>query len=253
MANPDSGRAAYEEGHIPGALHADLDDDLAGKKTGHNGRHPLPAPHTFMAWLGKCGLKPDDHIVTYDDSGAHFAARLWWMLRWVGHESVSVLDGGYTAWVKAGLPVTSEKPLFRAMDYNATVNESLFVDISVIETNLDSRKLLVIDARGANRYAGREEPIDPVAGHIPHALNRPCTDNLTADMCFKSPEQLKNDFQSLLGSASPDQVIHQCGSGVTACHNLLAMEVAGLHGSRLYAGSWSEWCSDPHRPVATES
>lgn len=252
LAKPDEGKKRYDEGHIPGALHAHLDKDLAGEKTGSNGRHPLPEAEEFIAWLGQCGIRAEDRIIAYDDMGGTFAARLWWMLRWVGHESVAVLDGGYKAWQKAGHPVTQEQPQVAPTTYAASVNDKLHVDVRQLEANLDNQQYQIIDARSPERYAGKEEPIDPVAGHIPGAANRPNILNLNEQWAFKSAEQLREEFQALLGNTAAENIIHQCGSGITACHNLLSMEIAGLTGSRLYPGSWSEWCSDAKRPVATE-
>jgi len=251
LASPEAGRRAYDAGHIPGAMHAHLDRDLSSPPTGRNGRHPLPDPDAFLAWLGRCGVRPDDQVVAYDAGEGAFAARLWWLLRAVGHRAAAVLDGGYARWQALSLPVSAEAagPAEAPGAYAGSWTPPA-VDASIVQANLRGGDLLVLDARGANRYAGRDETIDPVGGHIPGARNRPYLDNLE-DGRFKSPGVLRREFEAVMSGFGPAAVVHQCGSGVTACHNVLAMEVAGLGGSRLYPGSWSEWCSDPARPVAT--
>ena len=188
----------------------------------------------------------------YDGSGGMYAGRLWWMLRWMGHYSVAVLDGGITKWEKEGRPLTAEVPHFAPATYKGAPR-TMHVDADFVKANLGKSEVTVIDARAAGRYAGIGEIIDPVGGHIPGALNRPFSENLAKDGTYKAPEVLAKEFAALLGNRSPKQIVHQCGSGVSACHNILAMEIAGLAGSRLYPGSWSEWCQDPARPVATGS
>lgn len=251
LADPDKGLRLYAQGHIPGALHVHLDHDLSGVKDGQNGRHPLPEKAAFVRWLGAQGVGADDHVIAYDDAGGPYAARLWWMLRWVGHRSVSLLDGGFPAWQAAGLPVETDAPQFEPTSYVAGEPLEALVDTAAVEANLASPAFTLVDARAAGRYAGEGETIDPVAGHIPGALNRPFAANLDADGRFKSAEALRGEFGAVLAGRRPDEIVHQCGSGVTACHNLFAMELAGLPGARLYPGSWSAWCSDPARPVAT--
>ena len=246
LAKPDLGEKQYREGHIPGALFAHLDRDLSGRKTGKNGRHPLPEPQDFEKWLEKTGLTPKDQAVCYDAGPGSMAARLWWMLRWIGHEKVAVLDGGFAKWTKEGRPVTIDVPLFTPLNYPIKARKDFAVDVATVAKNLD--KLFLLDARAPARYRGEQEPIDPVAGRIPGAANRFNMDNLSAQGTFKSAAELKKEFQSALGKRSPSEVIHYCGSGVAACHNLLAMEIAGLKGGKLYAGSWSEWSADPKRP-----
>lgn len=250
LMNPAIGRQQYAEGHIPGASFVNLDVALSGEKTGTNGRHPLPAPDEFMATLGAWGIRPGQQIVAYDASGGTYAARLWWMLRWMGHYSVAVLDGGFPNWVQDGRPVTAEVPHYAPTVYRGAPR-TMHVDVDFVLANLGKPEVTVIDARAAGRYAGVGEVIDPVGGHIPGALNRPHVENLAKDGRFKPPETLAREFAQLLGNRSPKQIVQQCGSGVSACHNILAMEIAGLSGSRLYPGSWSEWCADPKRPVAT--
>ncbi|MBV7487023.1 sulfurtransferase [Bordetella sp. BOR01] len=253
LADHAAGRRAYEQGHIPGARYLDHETELAAPRSGKNGRHPLPSRADLAALMAAHDVRPDTLVVAYDASGGMFAAHLWWMLRWLGHEQVAVLDGGWQGWTADGLPVSGEAVLATRANSAATpAGQALAdtVDAQAVLANLAQPAFTVLDARAANRYRGEVEPMDPVAGHIPGALNRPNGENLRADGRFKTPAQLRAEFASLLGERDPRTVVHQCGSGITACHNLLAMEIAGLAGSRLYPGSWSEWCSDPARPVA---
>ena len=246
LAKPDLGAEQYREAHIPGALFAGLDRDLSAPKTGKNGRHPLPDPKTFGEWLGRSGVAASDQVVCYDAANGAMAARLWWMLRWVGHDAVAVLDGGLAKWLAEGRPVTAELPSTAPASYPVRVRADMAVDVAAIAKTLRKRTLL--DARAPARYRGEQEPIDPVAGRIPGALNRFNMDNVRGDGRFKAPEELKREFQQVLGDRAPGDVVNYCGSGVAACHNLLAMELAGLRGAKLYAGSWSEWLADPSRP-----
>jgi len=246
LARPDFGEQQYREAHIPGAAFAHLDRDLSGPKTGRNGRHPLPDPGAFIDWLGKQGLKREDQIVCYDAGTGAMAARLWWMLRWVGHETAAVLDGGFAKWTKEGRPVTIDVPLFTPFNYPIKLRKDAAVDAHYVKRHL--HQALLLDARAPVRYRGEQEPIDPVAGRIPGAVNRFSNDNLTAEGTLKNREVLEKEFRALLGTRPPSEVVNYCGSGVAACHNLLAMEIAGLSGARLYAGSWSEWIADPKRP-----
>jgi thiosulfate/3-mercaptopyruvate sulfurtransferase len=233
------GERQYREAHIPGAVFASMERDLSGPKTGKNGRHPLPDPGTFTAWLGRQGLKKDDQVVCYDAANGSMAARLWWMLRWIGHKNVAVLDGGIAKWLKEGRPVDAVVPESRPTAYPVTKPSGTVKPEEVLKSPL------LVDARAPARWRGEQEPIDPVAGRIPGALNRFNMDNLNADGTFKAPSQLKAEFQKILQNRDS---VHYCGSGVAACHNLLAMEIAGLPGGRLYPGSWSEWIADPSRP-----
>jgi thiosulfate/3-mercaptopyruvate sulfurtransferase len=244
LAKPELGEQQYREGHIQGALFAHLERDLSGKKTGRNGRHPLPDPQDFEKWLEKTGLTPKDQVVCYDAGPGSMAARLWWMLRWIGHDKVAVLDGGLGKWTREGRPVSVDVPIFTPLNYPLKVRQALAVDVHGVEKS----KALLLDARAPARYRGEQEPIDPVAGRIPGARNRFNMDNVSAQGTFKPAEELKKDFESVLQGKSPSEVVHYCGSGVSACHNLLAMEVAGLKGGKLYAGSWSEWSADRARP-----
>jgi thiosulfate/3-mercaptopyruvate sulfurtransferase len=249
LADYEAGRRAYSKSHIPGARFLHLDEDLSGPKTGVNGRHPLPHPLTFTLRLGALGIDDSKQVVAYDASGGCYAARLWWMLRWVGHTAVAVLDGGWLAWVERGLPVTAEKPAIQPTAYTLHLCPELAVDADYVLAHANDSRIALVDARSPDRFRGENETLDPVAGHIPGAINRFFKSNLDAGGHFKAPEALRPEFDELLGARAPSDVVQQCGSGVTACHNLLAMEHAGLRGSRLYPGSWSEWVSDPSRPV----
>ena len=244
LARPELGGQQYKQGHIPGALFASLERDLSGRKTGSNGRHPLPDPQDFEKWLETTGLTPQDPAVCYDAGPGAMAARLWWMLRWIGHDNVAVLDGGFAKWVKEGRPVSLDVPHFTPLNYPIRPRPDFAADVRAVEKT----RSLLVDARAPVRYRGEQEPIDPVAGRIPGAKNRFSMDNVSADGTFKSAAALKDDFQKVLQGREPGDVIHYCGSGVAACHNLLAMEHAGLKGGKLYAGSWSEWIADPRRP-----
>lgn len=250
LADYSAGYRAYRSGHIPGARFLHLDVDLSGPKTGLNGRHPLPHPATFCLRLGALGIDNSKQVVAYDDSGGPFAARLWWMMRWLGHQNVAVLDGGWAAWSRAKLPYTVEQPQFPSAMFAGKPQPQLSIDSNQVLAQLKDAHSKIIDARAPDRFRGENETLDPVAGHIPGATNRFFKSNLGEDGCFKLQAVLRKEFEALV-NGTPQSVIHQCGSGVTACHNLLAMEVAGLSGSRLYPGSWSEWVSDRRRPVAT--
>ncbi|RQR66405.1 sulfurtransferase [Burkholderia sp. Bp9125] len=251
LADTGAGEAAYAAGHIPGAQYLHLDRDLSGRKTGTNGRHPLPSRDALVATLADRGLRQGQQAIAYDAQGGAYAARLWWLLRWLGHDSIAVLDGGLQAWEAAGQPLTIETRHPARGDFRAQAPLESTVDAQAVLANLTARTRTVIDARAADRYRGENEAIDPVGGHIPGALNRFFKDNLGADGRFKTGHELRETFSTLLAGTEPNRVILQCGSGVTACHNALAMEIAGLHGASLYPGSWSEWCADPSRPVAT--
>lgn len=249
LANPDLGAQQFATGHIPGAVHAHLDRVLSGPPNGHNGRHPLPDPDALCDWLGAQGVRNSDVVVACDASGGAYASRLWWLLRWLGHRDVAVLDGGLPAWQDSGGALVTDVLERTAARFERRSSLVDTVSTSDVLANLERPAFLVVDARGAGRYAGDGETLDPRAGHIPGALNRPFTDNLTASSRFHTVERLRADFDRVTGGRPPAQVVAQCGSGVTACHNLLAMELAGLSGARLYPGSWSEWCSDDARPI----
>ena len=251
LKNTGYGRDAYARGHIPGAVFLHLDDDLSGAKTGRNGRHPLPRIEDFARRMAACGVGADKQVVAYDNEGGIFAARLWWMLRcWLGHERTAVLDGGLAGWKRSGRALDTEVPVVAPAPFVARAQEAQ-VDAGDVLESLGSPAFLILDARSPERYRGENETLDPVGGRIPGAVNRFYFDNLDDAGCyFKPAAELRSEYDALLEGRSPQQVIQQCGSGVTACHNLLAMEIAGLGGSRLYAGSWSEWCADPARPIA---
>lgn len=250
LTNPDFGHAAYLRGHLPGAQFLHIDEDLSGPMSGTNGRHPLPRPEELAARLGRLGVANDMQIVAYDDAGGMFAARLWWLMRWLGHYRVAVLDGGLVGWCEAGQALTSAVPAFPTTTYEFSLKPAS-VDAAFVQDHLRDDRVTLIDARSPDRFRGENETLDPVGGHIPGARNRFFRDNLTARGNFKQASVLREEFGRLLEGQDPRRVVHQCGSGVTACHNLLAMELAGLSGSRLYPGSWSEWCADPRRPITT--
>ena len=250
LADVELGRQEYARAHIPGARFLHLDADLSGAKTGSNGRHPLPDPSAFCRRLASLGMSNDKQAVAYDASGGYYAARLWWMLRWVGHLRGAVLDGGWDAWVRAAKPVTDAPAAVGPGDFRAISSQGSTLQARDIEEAGDATQLRIVDARSPDRFRGENESLDPVGGHIPGALNRFFKHNLDADGRFKPAVTLEREFSELLGETPATKVIHQCGSGVTACHNLLAMEVAGMKGSKLYPGSWSEWCSDPRRAIA---
>ena len=251
LAEPDLGESEYLESHIPEAVYAHLDRDLAAPKTGTNGRHPLPSiaimQERFSAW----GIDAEVQVVAYDADAGQIAARLWWMLRYLGHDHVTVLEGGFKAWKEAGLPTRDRREERGARSFQAEPQESMRIDIAdLLELDTEKPRFL-IDARDPERYRGDSEPIDPVAGHVPGARNRPWQENLDPNGHFLPSETLTEHFAKVLRGSPPDAAVVYCGSGVTACHNLLAMEHAGIRGARLYPGSWSEWCADPSRPVET--
>jgi thiosulfate/3-mercaptopyruvate sulfurtransferase len=253
LMDPAAGPRAYAQAHIPGAVFMHVDEDLSAPKLGKppvNGRHPLPPREAFADKLAARGLRAGQQVVVYDRNGSMYCVRLWWMLRWLGHAAVAVLDGGLQAWQAAGHAVTTDVPQLTRGDFKAGASLVSFVPKQDVAANLRTRARLVIDARAPERYRGEAEPLDPVAGHIPGAVNRFFKDNLNADgFTFKPREQLRAEFAALLGKRAASDVIAQCGSGVTGCHHLLAMEHAGLHGALLYPGSWSEWCMDAALPV----
>ena len=266
LTDTQAGAAMYAESHLPGALYAHLDKHLSAAKdpatgkaapgtSASGGRHPLPTREAFAAWLGSVGFNNSMQAVVYDRQNANYCGRLWWMLKWVGHANVAVLDGGLQAWQAAGGAVESG-PQSPTHASNYALNPEL-IALATIETvasrlsnTTGDNAQTLIDARSAPRYRGEVEPLDPVAGHIPGALNRLFSENIGADGCFRPADQLRAEFLTLLGNRDPASVVHHCGSGVSALPNMIAMEVAGLHGSALFAGSWSEWCNDPTRPIA---
>ncbi len=252
LGNTEYGAHAYAKGHIPGALFMHCDRDLSGPLTGKNGRHPLPDIATFAKRMSECGITPDTQVVAYDNEASAFASRLWWMLRWLGHDKVALLDGGLPGWKRAKLPLEVEVRPVVPTQFVPRPCAEMLVDTAYVQQHFRAPDMLLLDGRSEERFAGQNETLDPVAGHIPGSINRfyyDCLDD--AAIYFKSADELRAEFVDLLGDRDPRTVVQVCGSGVTACVNLLGMEIAGLHGSKLYAGSWSEWCSDSSRPAAT--
>ncbi|MGZ5052834.1 MAG: sulfurtransferase [Methylobacter sp.] len=250
LADTEAGAKAYRHGHIPNARYAHLDKDLSSQITDFTGRHPLPNFSSLAKKLGDWGISNSSQVVVYDDAGGAFAGRLWWLLRSLGHDHVAVLDGGIKQWQKQGLPVTTALPAIKPVTFRPYLNDNAWLSAAQVQDGLAAKTVCLIDARTPERYRGEQEPIDPVAGHIPYALNRAFQLNLDRNGLFLAPEQLRQQFKQLIGSAEPKHIVHYCGSGVTACHNLLAMEHAGLTGSKLYAGSWSEWIKNKNRGLA---
>jgi thiosulfate/3-mercaptopyruvate sulfurtransferase len=251
LARPDWGRQEFAAAHIPGAVFAHLDHDLSGTVTPQSGRHPLPEPATLAAFLGAAGIDAHTHVVAYDQDRSMYAARLWWLLRWLGHERVSVLNGGLAAWRAAQLPLAATAAPRTAVRFIARPELVRSVTTAEVARELGAGGLLLLDARAPDRFAGQNETLDAVAGHVPGARNQPFAHNLTADGHLQPTAVLAQMWRTVLGATPAAQVVAMCGSGVTACHNLLALQLAGLPGARLYAGSFSEWIRDPSRKVAT--
>jgi thiosulfate/3-mercaptopyruvate sulfurtransferase len=252
LADPGAGEHAWLQGHIPGAVYAHLDRDLSDLTRHGEGRHPLPEAEAFCGALSRWGIESTDQVVAYDTAdGSLAAARLWWMLKLLGHEKVAVLDGGYTRWTTLGLPVESRVKRRAASRYAGSFDRGRIATAEDVLTRLDESPGWLIDARSPERFRGESEPFDKRAGHIPGAVNRPLGKNFASDGSLRRPADLATEFRSIIDGRAPDQVVLMCGSGVSACQNLLAMERAGLTGARIYAGSWSGWISDPERPIAT--
>jgi len=251
LTDPAAGRRAYDKGHIPGARYAHLEDDLSAPVGPGTGRHPLPAPDALSRRLGQWGVGDGTQVVVYDDIFGAIASRLWWLLRWLGHDAVAVLDGGLPAWLRTGHLLSTDAPRSAPATFVPRLRPDASLDSDAVAQGLARHEVLLIDARAEERFLGEVEPLDPVAGHVPGAVNWPYEDNLDLDGRFLPAGELRQHYAGLLGRLAPGQAVHMCGSGVTACHNLLAMERAGLGGSRLYGGSWSAWITDPKRPVAT--
>lgn len=252
LANTEYGAQAWAKAHIPGALFLHCDRDLSGPHNGKNGRHPLPDIGTFAKRMGECGITPETQVVAYDNEASAFAARLWWLLRWLGHDRVALLDGGLPGWKRAKQPLDTSVKAVTPWQFVPRQRPEMLVDTAYVAQHLRQPDMLLLDGRSEDRFAGQNERLDPVAGHIPGSLNRfyyDCLDD--AAIYFKTADELRAEFVDLLGDRDPRTVVHVCGSGVTACVNVLGMELAGMPGSKLYAGSWSEWCSDPARPAAT--
>ena len=252
LGSPDWGEDAWAAGHIRGAVYADLERDLSGPKTGKNGRHPLPDVAALARTFGRFGISGGSQVVAYDQDTGMFASRLWWLLRWLGHDEVAVLDGGFAKWGAEHRPFSVESDRPAATNFQPMVRPHMVATLSAVADRHADPNWRLIDARAPERYSGETEPLDKVAGHIPGATNYFFQGNLNENGTFRKPEQLRQQLQAALGSAQPDHAICYCGSGVTACHNLLALEHAGISGVRLYPGSWSEWSSDPARPTETK-
>ena len=249
LKDTSAGERAYQAGHIPGAVYADVDHDLSAEKTGTNGRHPLPDVQTFTATLNRLGIDGSTQVVVYDQDSGGFASRLWWMLRWLGHDEVALLNGGFAKWAAEGRPT---RPGVEARSRRVFIphpRSEMVVTAADVAHMIGRQDWHLIDARAPERFRGEVEPVDKVAGHIPGAVNVPFLENIDANGTFKSPSELAERFHEASGSTPTDHLVLYCGSGVTACQNLLAMEHAGLKGARLYPGSWSEWSSDPSRPM----
>ena len=250
LASPGWGEAEYAAAHIPGALYAHLDRDLSGPVTPSSGRHPLPEPHVFAQWLAAKGVHANSQVIAYDQGNGAYAARLWWLARWIGLHSIAVLDGGFAAWRAANQPLENTVRARAPGQLTPHIDARAWLTTEAVDELRQRPGNLLVDARGAERFAGRNETLDPVAGHVPGARNHPFLGNLGVDGKFLDPESMRQRWSVILGSLPPSALIAMCGSGVTACHNLLALEHAGLTGGRLYAGSWSEWIRDPRRPIA---
>jgi thiosulfate/3-mercaptopyruvate sulfurtransferase len=250
LSDPGTGWRAYEAGHIDRARYAHLNDDLSAPITPQSGRHPLPDPQRLAAKLGEWGIDNTKQVVAYDDSFGAMASRLWWLLRWLGHDAVALLDGGLPRWTREGRPVTKDLPVVTPALFTPQVRDHMWVDANTVARAVKQDDWLVMDARAEERFNGEIEMLDPVAGHIPGAINLPSEDNLHVSGRFSSAEELRELYEGLIEDVRLEQVIQMCGSGVTACHNILAMEHAGLPGAKLYAGSWSEWIREPARAIA---
>lgn len=251
LAQPDAGRQTYQHNHIPGALYAHLDADLSDPIiAGQTSRHPLPAIDKLTETLSAWGIDAQTQVVAYDDKGGAIAARLWWLLRWMGHEAVAVLDGGWPRWERDNRPMKSGIETRTARQFVARPQNSLLVEMHAVQANLNQAEFQLFDSRAAARYRGEQEPLDPIAGHIPGAVSCPFAENLSEDGTFLSPDQLRARFKQQFGETKATEAVFYCGSGVTAAHNLLAVAHAGLGSARLYAGSWSEWITQADAPVA---
>ena len=251
LTDPEAGRRAYRHGHIPGARYAHLDEDLSSPVTPASGRHPLPDPQLVAEKLGRWGVDGTKQVVVYDDSFGSMAVRMWWLLRWLGHDAVALLDGGLPGWMRQKLPVGADSPQIAPTRFIPRPQNAMWADVAEVEQARQDRNRLVIDARPEDRFSGEREPLDKVAGHIPGSVNWTFEENIDFDGTYLPAEELRAAYLALLRGTPPEKAIHSCGSGVTACHNILAMEIAGLPSGKLYPGSWSEWIADPSRPVAT--
>ena len=252
LSKPEAGREAYNAGHLFGARYAHLNDQLSSPVTATSGRHPLPDPERLAATFSAWGIGPGKQVVCYDDSFGAMASRLWWLLRWLGHDTVALLDGGLPRWQREGHPVTKDLPTIQPAAFVPSLHSDMLVDAAFVARAVQDDNWLVMDARAEERFNGEIEPMDPVAGHIPGAINLPFEDNLHVSGRFSTSTELRDLYAGQMRNVNPDHVVQMCGSGVTACHNILAMEHAGFAGAKLYVGSWSEWIRDPSRPVARD-
>ncbi|MEP7002266.1 MAG: sulfurtransferase [bacterium] len=244
------GQREYLAGHVPRAVYAHLDRELSGRKDGMNGRHPLPDPDALLRTIARLGISNDTQVVTYDQDSGMYASRLWWLLRWMGHDAVAVLDGGFAKWMADGMPTTSGAERNPLAEFSGMPRDDALVDADAVALLTSDAAWRLVDARAPERFRGEVEPLDKVAGHIPGAVNHFYKRNLDENGAWRKPEELRRMLDESIGGISPDHVVCYCGSGVTACHNMLALEHAGLRGAKLYVGSWSEWSADPRRPVA---
>ena len=249
LKDPQGGLKMYQEGHLPNAQFADMDTQLSSPMTDVSGRHPLPDIDAFVKQLGQWGVNNDTQVIAYDDISGAFAARMWWLLRFLGHEKVAVLDGGMQQWQKLGKQLTQDVPTITAQEFNAQPQIDWLVDIETVQSEIKNKNITLIDARAADRYTGKDQQTDPVPGHVPGARSLPFPGNLV-DGVFNTPETIRSRFEEVIGDQELDKVVNMCGSGVTACHNLLALAVAGYAPTKLFVGSWSQWIRDKSRPVA---
>ena len=251
LKDPNGGLKKFNEGHIPGAQFADMDKDLSSPMTKTSGRHPLPDPNTFIEKLRKWGVSNNSQIICYDDMSGAFAARMWWLCHWLGHIDVAVLDGGIEKWTANNLPLETNVQTKKTGNFVGEANDAMWVEIHFVQQQLEQGNICLLDARSAERFTAKDQKTDPVPGHIPSALNYPFAGNLNQQGVFRSEQELLQRFESIFANNHQDEIINMCGSGVTACHNALAMKIAGLSIPRLYVGSWSEWIKDQSRPIGT--
>ena len=251
LKDPQGGLKKYQEGHLPNAQFADMDTQLSSAMTEQSGRHPLPSAMDLIEQLQAWGISNDTQVIAYDDISGAFAARMWWMLRWMGHNKVAVLDGGMQKWQANGGELSTDIPSFTAGNFDAEIHDDWLVDIETVQAELANKNITLIDARAADRFTGKDQKTDPVPGHVPGANSLPFGGNLTAEGTFAAAEVIQARFSKLITDQPLDKVVNMCGSGVTACHNLLALEIAGITPTKLFIGSWSQWIRDTSRPVAT--
>ena len=253
LSDETKGKVSYAESHIPGAVYAHLDDNLSSPITADSGRHPMPDIDVLVGWLAACGVTEHTQVIVYDDSYGAMSSRLWWLLKCLGHEAVAILDGGWQAWVNRGFMVESKLPVLQTANFHAVLNKQCVVSTEQVLNNLKTHEFQLIDVRASERFIGKLEPIDPVAGHIPGAINMPLTDNLDENGFFKTASQLTDLYATVYEQRATDEQVYMCGSGVTACHSVFALAVAGFSLPKVYAGSWSEWIRDPERPIVSDS